>query len=174
MEQEVLGISLSLKKWSQDVGCKRCKNVEEEVWVRLVGLPAHLWSRKVLRKIGDCCGGFLAVDEDTAFLIDLKWARIKVKWGGRDLLRLVEMTCGSFCFLIQLWWEVSPCLDTEFTSRRLVEEKIPRGEEGEEGAHAGGRVRTSLRCHVCCLKEHEGFRRVASKGPCNLQSEWKD
>ena len=114
------------------------------------------------------------MDEDTAFLVDLRWARIKVKWGGRDLPRLVEVTCGSFCFPIQLWWEVSPCLDTEFTARRLVEEKNPKGEEGEEGARAGGRVRTSLRCHVRCLKEQEGSCRAALKGPCNLQSEWKD
>ena len=33
--------------------------------MRVVGLPVHLWSRKILEKIGDVCGGFLAVDEDT-------------------------------------------------------------------------------------------------------------
>ena len=33
--------------------------------MKVVGLPLHLWSREVFRKIGEVCGGFVAVDEDT-------------------------------------------------------------------------------------------------------------
>ena len=33
--------------------------------MRVVGLPAHLWSRKIPKRIGDGCGGFIAVDEGT-------------------------------------------------------------------------------------------------------------
>ena len=47
------------------MGCSSQGNSEEKAWVRVVGLPVHLWSRKIMEKIGDACGGFLAVDEDT-------------------------------------------------------------------------------------------------------------
>ena len=39
--------------------------------MRVLGLPLHLWSQEVLKKIGDCCGGFVAVDDDTTFLPNL-------------------------------------------------------------------------------------------------------
>ena len=47
------------------------KNFKEATWVKLIGLPMHLWSHPILRRIGDRCGGFLAMDEDTTFLSDL-------------------------------------------------------------------------------------------------------
>lgn len=36
-----------------DVGCFRFGGCPKVVWVRVVGLPLHFWSREVLRKIGD-------------------------------------------------------------------------------------------------------------------------
>ena len=33
----------------------------------MVGLPVHLWTQEMLKKLGDECGGFVAVDEDTTF-----------------------------------------------------------------------------------------------------------
>ncbi|KAL6350177.1 hypothetical protein AAG906_004117 [Vitis piasezkii] len=41
------------------------------------------WTPEVFRKIGFCCGGFIAVDEDTACMANLQWARILVKSVGR-------------------------------------------------------------------------------------------
>ena len=60
-----------LRKWGEDLGCSSHGNSEEKAWVRVVGLPVNLWSRKILEKIGDVCGGFLAVDEDTEMLTKL-------------------------------------------------------------------------------------------------------
>ena len=45
------------------MGCTRKESLAKEVWVRVVGLPLHLWSREVFKRIGECCGGFVAVDE---------------------------------------------------------------------------------------------------------------
>ena len=45
--------SIFLKKWSEDVGCNNGREGHEEAWVRLLGLPVHLWSRSILRNIGD-------------------------------------------------------------------------------------------------------------------------
>ena len=33
--------------------------------MRVLGIPLHLWSWKVFRKIGNCCGGFNIVGVDT-------------------------------------------------------------------------------------------------------------
>ena len=36
----------------------------------------------MFKKIGDSCGGFIAVDESTGALKELQWARILVKVEG--------------------------------------------------------------------------------------------
>ena len=76
--------------------------------MRVVGLPVHLWSRKILEKIEDACDGFLAVDEDTNMLVELCWARVLVKLGKSEPLNTVEVMVGGTRFQIQLWWELSP------------------------------------------------------------------
>ena len=40
--------------------------------MRVVGLPFHLWSREVFKRIGESCGGFIAVDEETALFSQLQ------------------------------------------------------------------------------------------------------
>ena len=70
---------LHLERWDPKVGCSQYCEQIKEVWVRVVGLPLHFWSREVFRKIGDCCRGFVAVDENTATFKELQWARLLVK-----------------------------------------------------------------------------------------------
>ena len=62
---------LHLEMWDPKVGCSQSCEHLKEVWVRVMGLPLHLWSREVFKKIGDCCGGFVAVDESTVTLKEL-------------------------------------------------------------------------------------------------------
>ena len=69
-------LPISLREWGKEVGCMVGRDTCRTVWVRLLGLLLHLWSRLILKHIGDKCGGFDAVDENTAFLSDLHWARI--------------------------------------------------------------------------------------------------
>ena len=83
--RKLWGFSIFLKKWTKEDGCISEKNFKEAAWVKLIGLPIQLWSRPILRRIGDRCSGFLAMDEDTTFLSDLHWARIQVKWNGKSL-----------------------------------------------------------------------------------------
>ena len=54
---------LSLERWQHETGCEVKKGSCKEAWVRVLGLPLHLWSLEVFKKVGDCCGGFIAVDE---------------------------------------------------------------------------------------------------------------
>ena len=75
---------LFMEKWHPKVGCFCNEAKANEAWVRVVGLPLHLWSREVFKLIGDGCGGLIAVDEKTDFMADLQWARLLVKVVGRD------------------------------------------------------------------------------------------
>ena len=76
--------------------------------MRVVGLPLHLWSHEVFKKIGDGCGGFITMDEATIVMVEVQWARILVKLVGRELPSFVHIVVGSGCFSIQLWWETPP------------------------------------------------------------------
>ena len=37
----------------------------QEAWIRVVGLPLHLWTPEILRKLGDAYGGFVTIDKGT-------------------------------------------------------------------------------------------------------------
>ncbi|RVW13055.1 Transposon TX1 uncharacterized 149 kDa protein [Vitis vinifera] len=85
---------LFLEKWHPEVGCFCNGANANEAWVRVVGLPLHLWSREVFKLIGDGCGGFIAVDENTNSMAELQWARMLVKVVGRDLPTSVQIVVG--------------------------------------------------------------------------------
>ncbi|KAL6345764.1 hypothetical protein AAG906_017509 [Vitis piasezkii] len=117
---------LHLARWTLEAGCLLKSGVVKEVWVRVLGLPLHLWSQEVLKKIRDYCGGFVAMDDDTTFLSILLWARILVKSEGRVLPGLLQVVVGSFSFSIQLWWE--RVAGKQWCGRRLMHQQ--RGGEG--------------------------------------------
>ncbi|RVW18300.1 Transposon TX1 uncharacterized 149 kDa protein [Vitis vinifera] len=62
----------------------------------VVGLPVSMWDRDILRKIGDACGGFLAIDHQTEKMEDLQWARLLVKRNGGSPPSLVEVWIEGF------------------------------------------------------------------------------
>ena len=62
---------LRLGKWNPRAGCLLEGEEKNEVWVRIVGLPILLWDRDTLRKVGEKCGGFLAIDSQTKRLEEL-------------------------------------------------------------------------------------------------------
>ena len=94
-----------LDKWNPEVGCSCKKSNADEAWVRVVGLPLHLWSFEVFKRIRDGCGGFVAVDEDTRSLTELQWAWILVKRVEREVLNSAHIVLGLGCHSLQLWWE---------------------------------------------------------------------
>lgn len=55
-----------LDRWNPEVGCFRKGVQAKSAWVRLVGLPLFLCDRVSFKQVGDACGGFLGVDEETA------------------------------------------------------------------------------------------------------------
>lgn len=95
-------------RWKPEIGCVVKKGSYKEAWVRVLGLPLHLWSREFIKKIGDCCRKFVPVDEDLTDLNQLRWARILVKLDGRALPASLQVVIGSPSFSIQLWCEIPP------------------------------------------------------------------
>lgn len=67
-----------------------------------MGHPLHLWSKELIKKIGNVCGGFIVVDEDTACMTNLQWARILVKSVGKILPRELHVVIGNNSFSFKL------------------------------------------------------------------------
>ena len=65
------GVQVGLDFWSPRSGCWIEEEKAKEIWVRLFGLPVSLWSPDILKKVGDECGGFIIVDEQTKTLGEL-------------------------------------------------------------------------------------------------------
>ena len=110
---------LMLEKWKPDLGCFRVRSHARKawVWVRVAGLPFQFWKQRMFKRIGDCYGGFAAVDLETENFMQLQWARILVKTEREDLPRSLQVVMGSSCFVIQLWWEVLACLSVVVPAR---------------------------------------------------------
>ena len=90
------GEMLQLDWWSLDVGCVKRKESIKEAWLRVVGLPLHLWTPMILKMIG--CGGFLALDKDTALKTKILWARVLVRLEGKERPSMVNILAGSHSF----------------------------------------------------------------------------
>ena len=103
-----------------------------------------------MKKIGDACGGFLAVDDETDKLGELGWARILVKLKKTEPPNTVEVAIGGARFRMQLWWELSPQHTTDASAEQKrspssyrEDDGVSRAWERVEGAEAevaGGNV----------------------------------
>ena len=49
----------------------------------MVGLPLHLWTNEIFKRIGDNCGDFLALEKEID-LTTMLWAHILVRLEGKE------------------------------------------------------------------------------------------
>ena len=70
--------------------------------MRVVGLPLHLWTPRILKMIGDGYGGFLALDKDTALKTKILWARVLVRLEGKERPSMNNILAGSQSFELQV------------------------------------------------------------------------
>ncbi|KAJ9708726.1 hypothetical protein PVL29_000644 [Vitis rotundifolia] len=101
---------LDLEFWNPRSGCQKEGEESEEVWVKIVGLPVSMWNPTILRRVGEECGGFVAIDPQTKSLGELQWARILVKKRGDFLSSVLEMEIDKDVYTLSLWWELRPAL----------------------------------------------------------------
>ena len=99
---------LNLERWRPESGCVKNKNLRKEAWVRVIGLPLHLWTSETLKQIGEGCGGFLKVDEETGMRSETSWARILVRLKEMVRPSTVNILAGSRSYELQIWWELPP------------------------------------------------------------------
>ena len=101
------GVRLSLDWWAPTVGCSRMEFQRDVSWVRIPGLPLQFWSMEFFKMVGDACGDFVDVDEETKEPDYRKKARILVKNNGKEVPGRLEVIVGFASFSIPLWWEDS-------------------------------------------------------------------
>ena len=117
-----------------------------------MGLPLSLWVPSILRRVGDECGGFVAMDPLTERMENLRWARILVKTKGGELPSSLEIGVEGISYNLPLWWECCRRLDR---SRRATgaQQIVPEERSGATEAHAltrewkSGVTQGSRRCH---------------------------
>ena len=131
---------LRLEKWNLRTGCLLVGEEKNEAWVRVVGLPISLWDRDTLRKVGEKCGGFLAIDTQTERLEELQWARILVKLSGEEIPSMIEIGVKGVCYLLVLWWELRPVMRVLPAERRGKNSGVEGEVEGDVSTCAGKRV----------------------------------
>ena len=78
----------------------------EWFWIRVLGLPLQLWNPKVMKEIGDRCGGWLENEEETELKNHLRWDRIRVR-GPRDRVPTeIEVDDGDFVYSLSILCEL--------------------------------------------------------------------
>ena len=139
------GIHLCLESWSLKTGCLVEGEKKSAAWVKIVGLPVFLWDPIILRRVGEECDGFLAVDSQTKKMEELQWARILVKTNGEDLPNVLEIWIEEVYYSLILWWEIRPSLrKASFDSR---------GKTNNSRDEVGGDVNARV---GPCVVEEEG------------------
>lgn len=88
--------------WEPDVGCFIEGAFVGEVWVRVRGLPMHLWGKEFFKRVGDACGGFVVVDMETEERRYLTLTRLLVKFSGRKVLNWLMAVDNEVVFALCL------------------------------------------------------------------------
>lgn len=96
------GRHLSLEWWSLEAGSTLAKNEAGQKWIKAFGVPLHGWTMNTFRYIGNLCGGFVGIDEDTKHGFNLFWARICVHSKGIDLPKEMTLVVDNLKFKISI------------------------------------------------------------------------
>ena len=118
------GEALLLERWTPSTGCTRSNSQNQEAWIRVFGLPLHLWTEEILVKIRDSCVGFVAMDKETSLMENFHWARILVKMEGSGRPTSVILLAGARSYEIQLWWEIQPRVTEVYPCRTRRETEM--------------------------------------------------
>lgn len=113
-------------------------------WVRILGLPLHLWDSEVFREIGDFCGGFVSVDVDTRQRKNLQWARITVRAAPEKIPAKVKVAMGGWVFDLPVWIEKGPLVVFQPVLN------IDNGDVGVSNLGSGGRELTVHKTEKTC------------------------
>ena len=91
----------------------------------------------VLKRIGEECGGFVAVDDRTKTMREIQWARLLVKTRRDFRPSVLEIEVEEDVYVLSLWWEIRSVVRmkySEASGRRSDEVR------GDVSSHAEKRV----------------------------------
>ena len=94
--------SFFLEWWNLLATCLKKDRGKCKVWVRILGLPLHLWGKALFKRLGEACGRFVTVDEDTMERRNLQWARVLVGIRRWKIPSLLQVVVGTSVFAVQL------------------------------------------------------------------------
>ncbi|KAG5620116.1 hypothetical protein H5410_005334, partial [Solanum commersonii] len=97
--------SFNLEWWSPVVGCMPISVEVNKTWIKIIGIPLHLWSQQVFEEIGQLCGGWVATEEETKLKNHMKWKRILVANSGRNIPKEVSILRGKIRYHFPIWVE---------------------------------------------------------------------
>lgn len=110
------GRHLSLDWWSPSANFAKSERPENH-WLKVFGIPLHAWSMDSFKQIGDLCGGFMGVDEDTRERSHFFWARICVKNSSKQIPTNLNFELQGWIFDLSILSENrSPPLPTGHTT----------------------------------------------------------
>ncbi|KAL6347778.1 hypothetical protein AAG906_026307 [Vitis piasezkii] len=128
------GVRLSLDWWPPTMGCSRMEFQRDVSWVRIPGLPLQFWCMEFFKRVGDACGGFVDVDEETKKSRYRRGARILVKNNGKEVPGRLEVIARFASFSIPLWWEDSVWL----SALQVADEPVSKASKASSEQGEGG------------------------------------
>ena len=118
----------------------------------------------ILKRVGDECGGFITVDEQTKMMGELQWARILVKSRGEVRPSVLEIEVEEEVYALSLWWECRPVLRRkrrEEAGRKSVE---VRGDGASRVEQRVAEERVSVKLETLNLSDEEMGEQGAGSG----------
>lgn len=125
---------VELEWWSPTGCCVKKGEVAAEVWVRVLGLPLHLWILRCSERLE-----ISVVDDETKKRTHFCWARIAVTAAPAKIPASVKVAMGGWLFELPLWVEKGPKVVFQLVFRWTGEGMedvtglhvvVRRGEEG--------------------------------------------
>ncbi|KAG5589576.1 hypothetical protein H5410_040090, partial [Solanum commersonii] len=134
------GSRLKLQWWSPTIGAFPITHEFEWFWIRVLGLHLHLWSRPIMKEIGDRCGGWIETEEETDLKNHLRWTRIRVKGPAKFFLASIEIIDEENIFSLPIWVELS------VTFHKKYDEGACTSKERHEDGYRGRNPSNLSRC----------------------------
>ena len=172
-KRSVGGIQVGLELWNPRYGCLEEKEIRNEVWVRIMGLPISLWVPSILRRVGEECSGFLAIDPLTERMENLRWARILVKSNAEELPSSLEIGVEETTYCLPFWWEVLPLFRQNSEGYRGSTGRSSGEVRGDGGARADPRVKERVNARLEALsRTADGFEGQVDRAGRDLTEGW--
>ena len=107
----------------------------------------------VLKRIGEECGGFVAVDDRTKTMREIQWARLLVKTRGDFRPSVLEIEVEEDVYVLSLWWEIKPVVRMKYSEASGRRSDEVRGDVSSHAEKHVGKELVSARLETLNLPD---------------------